>query len=185
MIAFLIASGLWERRLVSLLVSFLVLFLYGGTMLGGILPSLDARIHGMAICSEPSPALCWRTSWSTFRAAIPPRPWMNRCRKGHQVGRRTETTEANPKSSMNAVLIKLPHAFEDLSFRHIFLQRLQRLSPAHAAINLVGLRLVLTQIFKTPRSSPPTGSQAAWEPNIHWFPGGAWEPNALQAPPAE
>jgi membrane associated rhomboid family serine protease len=44
LIAYLIASGLLERRLVSLAVSMLVLFLYGGTLLFGVLPSVSQHI---------------------------------------------------------------------------------------------------------------------------------------------
>jgi membrane associated rhomboid family serine protease len=44
LIAFLIASGFLERRLVPLLIAILVLFLYGGTMLWGVLPSMNQGI---------------------------------------------------------------------------------------------------------------------------------------------
>lgn len=44
LIAYLVASGFLERRVVPLLVAILVLFLYGGTMLGGVLPSMDSHI---------------------------------------------------------------------------------------------------------------------------------------------
>lgn len=44
LIAFLIASGFFERRLVPLLIAFLVLFLYGGTMLWGVLPSMNQGV---------------------------------------------------------------------------------------------------------------------------------------------
>lgn len=43
LIAFLIVSGLLERRLVPLLVALLVGFLYGGTMLGGVMPFAAGR----------------------------------------------------------------------------------------------------------------------------------------------
>ncbi|MDZ4851815.1 MAG: rhomboid family intramembrane serine protease [Pirellulaceae bacterium] len=44
LILFLIASGLLERRLVPMLIALLVLFLYGGTMLWGALPSMNQKI---------------------------------------------------------------------------------------------------------------------------------------------
>ncbi len=44
LIAFLIASGFLERRIVPLIVSLFVLFLYGGTMIWGVLPSLSEGI---------------------------------------------------------------------------------------------------------------------------------------------
>ena len=44
LIVFLITSGFLERRLVSIAIALLVLFLYGGTMLWGVLPSMDERI---------------------------------------------------------------------------------------------------------------------------------------------
>lgn len=44
LIAFLIASGFLERRLVPMLIAFLVLFLYGGTMLWGVLPSMNQGV---------------------------------------------------------------------------------------------------------------------------------------------
>ncbi len=44
LIAFLIASGFFERRLVPLLVALLVFFLYGGTMLWGVLPSMNQGV---------------------------------------------------------------------------------------------------------------------------------------------
>lgn len=44
LIAYLIVSGFLERRLLSLIVSLVVLFLYGGTMFWGVLPSADERI---------------------------------------------------------------------------------------------------------------------------------------------
>ncbi len=44
LIAFLIVSGLLEKRLVSLGIAILVGFLYGTTLFFGVLPSLDQRI---------------------------------------------------------------------------------------------------------------------------------------------
>ncbi len=44
LIAFLIGSGFLERRLVPMLIAFLVLFLYGGTMLWGVLPSMNQGV---------------------------------------------------------------------------------------------------------------------------------------------
>ena len=44
LIAFLITSGLLERHIVPLVISLFVLFLYGGTMIWGLLPSLRAEI---------------------------------------------------------------------------------------------------------------------------------------------
>jgi membrane associated rhomboid family serine protease len=44
LIAFLIVSGFLERRLTSLAIALLVGFLYGSTLLFGVLPSLDQRI---------------------------------------------------------------------------------------------------------------------------------------------
>jgi len=44
LIAFLIASGFLERRLGTLLVALLVLFLYGGSMLWGVLPSMNQGV---------------------------------------------------------------------------------------------------------------------------------------------
>jgi membrane associated rhomboid family serine protease len=44
LIVFLIASGLLEGRAIPLLISILVGFLYGGTLLGGILPDLGSRV---------------------------------------------------------------------------------------------------------------------------------------------
>jgi membrane associated rhomboid family serine protease len=44
LIAFLLVSGLLERRLVPLVISVVVGFLYGGTLLSGILPDLGSHI---------------------------------------------------------------------------------------------------------------------------------------------
>jgi len=44
LIAYLIVSGFRERRLVSLLVAILVGFLYGGTLISGVLPSVGSHI---------------------------------------------------------------------------------------------------------------------------------------------
>lgn len=44
LIAFLIVSGFLERRIVPLIVSLFVLFLYGGTMIWGVLPTLGEKI---------------------------------------------------------------------------------------------------------------------------------------------
>lgn len=43
MAVFLIVSGLLERRVLSLLVAFVVVILYGGTLFWGVLPGMDAR----------------------------------------------------------------------------------------------------------------------------------------------
>lgn len=53
LIAFLIASGIFERRLVPMLLSFVVAFLYGTTLLWGVLPivrgvSWDGHLSGVA-----------------------------------------------------------------------------------------------------------------------------------------
>lgn len=44
LIAFLISSGFFERRFVSIAISILVLFLYGGTMVWGVLPSVNQGV---------------------------------------------------------------------------------------------------------------------------------------------
>jgi membrane associated rhomboid family serine protease len=44
LIAFLIVSGLLERRLVPLLISIVVGFVYGGTLLSGIVPDLGSHV---------------------------------------------------------------------------------------------------------------------------------------------
>ncbi len=44
LIAFLLVSGFREKRPVPLLIALLVGFLYGGTLISGVLPSLDARV---------------------------------------------------------------------------------------------------------------------------------------------
>jgi membrane associated rhomboid family serine protease len=44
LIAFLIASGYFERRLVSVVIALVVLFLYGGTLLFGVLPTSEAQV---------------------------------------------------------------------------------------------------------------------------------------------
>lgn len=44
LIAFLIASGILEKRTVPLLIAILVAFLYGGTLLSGVLPRLGSQI---------------------------------------------------------------------------------------------------------------------------------------------
>jgi membrane associated rhomboid family serine protease len=44
LIAFLIASGFLERRIVPLLVACLVLFLYGGTIIWGVIPSINQGV---------------------------------------------------------------------------------------------------------------------------------------------
>ena len=44
LIAFLIASGYFERRLVPLAIAALVLFLYGGTLLFGVFPQVNQHI---------------------------------------------------------------------------------------------------------------------------------------------
>ena len=44
LIAFLLVSGLLERRFVPLMISLLVGFLYGGTLLAGVVPELGSRV---------------------------------------------------------------------------------------------------------------------------------------------
>lgn len=44
LIAFLIVSGIRERRILSLMVAVIVAFLYGGTLLAGILPRLGSQV---------------------------------------------------------------------------------------------------------------------------------------------
>ena len=44
LIAFLLVAGFLERRIVSLVISILVGFLYGGTRLSGIVPDLGSHI---------------------------------------------------------------------------------------------------------------------------------------------
>ncbi len=44
LIAFLIVSGVMERRLVPLLIAVLVGFFYGGTLLSGIIPDFGSRV---------------------------------------------------------------------------------------------------------------------------------------------
>lgn len=44
LMAFLLASGILERRIVPLMISVLVGFLYGGTLLSGILPDLGSHV---------------------------------------------------------------------------------------------------------------------------------------------
>jgi membrane associated rhomboid family serine protease len=44
LIAFLLASGILERRIVPLVISIVVGFLYGGTLLSGIVPDLGSHI---------------------------------------------------------------------------------------------------------------------------------------------
>jgi len=44
LIAFLIVSGLLERRLLSLMVSLIVGFFYGGTLLSGVLPRIGSAV---------------------------------------------------------------------------------------------------------------------------------------------
>jgi membrane associated rhomboid family serine protease len=43
LIAYLILSGFLERQFISIVVSFVVLFLYGGSLLWGIIPSLNSN----------------------------------------------------------------------------------------------------------------------------------------------
>jgi membrane associated rhomboid family serine protease len=44
LVTFLIVSGLLERRIVPLMVSVVVAFLYGGTLLSGVLPRLGSHV---------------------------------------------------------------------------------------------------------------------------------------------
>ncbi|MEE8452825.1 MAG: rhomboid family intramembrane serine protease [Thermoguttaceae bacterium] len=44
LIAFLIVSGLLEKRILPLIVSLIVGFFYGGTLLSGILPVIDSKV---------------------------------------------------------------------------------------------------------------------------------------------
>lgn len=44
LVAFLIISGLLERRIIPLIVSFAVGFLYGGTLIWGVLPGTDSQV---------------------------------------------------------------------------------------------------------------------------------------------
>ena len=44
LVAFLIVSGLLERRIVPLIVTAVVAFLYGGTLLSGVLPRLGSHV---------------------------------------------------------------------------------------------------------------------------------------------
>lgn len=44
LIAFLIVSGLLEKRILPLLVSLIVGFFYGGTLLSGVLPAIDSKV---------------------------------------------------------------------------------------------------------------------------------------------
>jgi membrane associated rhomboid family serine protease len=44
LVAFLVISGLLERRIIPLIVSFAVGILYGGTLIWGILPGTDSRV---------------------------------------------------------------------------------------------------------------------------------------------
>ena len=44
LVAFLIISGLLERRIIPLIVSFAVGILYGGTLIWGVLPSTDSQV---------------------------------------------------------------------------------------------------------------------------------------------
>jgi len=44
LIAFLIVSGFREKRIVPLIVSVIVGFLYGGTLLSGVLPRLGSQV---------------------------------------------------------------------------------------------------------------------------------------------
>lgn len=44
LVAFLIGSGLLERRITALIVSVIVGILYGGTLIGGVLPGIDPRV---------------------------------------------------------------------------------------------------------------------------------------------
>jgi membrane associated rhomboid family serine protease len=44
LIAFLIVSGLLERRIVPLLISLIVGFFYGGTLLAGVMPQYDPKV---------------------------------------------------------------------------------------------------------------------------------------------
>ena len=44
LVAFLIVSGLLERRIISLIVSFIVGILYGGTLIWGVLPGADPKV---------------------------------------------------------------------------------------------------------------------------------------------
>ena len=44
LIAFLLLSGIWERRIIPLLVSLAVGLLYGGALLSGVLPSWESNV---------------------------------------------------------------------------------------------------------------------------------------------
>jgi membrane associated rhomboid family serine protease len=44
LIAFLLVSGFLERRIVPLVISIVVGFLYGGTLLAGIVPDLGSHV---------------------------------------------------------------------------------------------------------------------------------------------
>lgn len=44
LVVFLIVAGLRERRIISLIVSFIVGILYGGTLIWGVLPGVDPKV---------------------------------------------------------------------------------------------------------------------------------------------
>ncbi len=44
LITFLIASGLWQRRVIGMIVATGVLFLYGGSLLWGVLPRINSPV---------------------------------------------------------------------------------------------------------------------------------------------
>ncbi len=44
LVAFLILAGFFERRIIAILVSVLVGFVYGTTLISGVLPSLDSQV---------------------------------------------------------------------------------------------------------------------------------------------
>ena len=73
LIAFLIVSGILERRIIPMLISALVAFLYGGTLLSGILP-LDRASPGRAISTAPWPASWSPSHWPGSPSRGPARP---------------------------------------------------------------------------------------------------------------
>ena len=44
LVAFLILAGFFERRMITMLVSVVVGFIYGATLISGVLPSLDSQV---------------------------------------------------------------------------------------------------------------------------------------------